>query len=713
LSKANSNKIDEVVNIYFRAYEQQLLALRNSARWRIGHACVKIIERIIGRKPRTLALDHMEHMTRAFIQKQQALSTGSDNAELAIRNALQLDHLKATSHGFSTCGIIVSNRNWETAPQGDIFTALELAEASTRFNQWTCHLIDRHDLNSREFDIVISMLHEFDVRKVATVGIKIAWIRSYAEFWIMKPWFEQFEIILCSSQKILNFIKLASDKPAYLFPIATNPERFRTIEANDIYQSDYCFTGNKWHEERRIEQWLAPEELNYTFKIFGRGWQSHNKLKPYHGGQLGYPEIPKVYAASKLILDDSNQSTTKWESVNSRVFDVLGMGKMLLTNNTKAVQELFHHAIPTFDSEKELKIKITQLLNPETEQQELFGYLQEEVLNHHTYKHRARMLDGILECNYGKKLSISIKISVNDPAHVESWGDYHFARGLKKALEPWGHKVRIDLFQDWYSNSEKDDVVVVLRGLRHFQPRADNKKYILWIISHPEHIETTELDAYDHIFVASQTYPSELEKKTNTPVSTLLQCTDPSLFFPSKSNVVPHYSRLYIANSRNQMRLAVGYAKELNLSLDIVGKNWQNIAPTEWIKGEYLPNKILRYYYSNADVVINDHWPEMAKHGFISNRIFDVLACGGFVLTDEIAGLEIFSELQIKTYRNLSEFEKSIRDTNRKTLSTHQLQIIKEFRQEHSFDRRAVTILDVVHRMMHSQYMLTSTDTRI
>jgi spore maturation protein CgeB len=38
--------------------------------------------------------------------------------------------------------------------------------------------------------------------------------------------------------------------------------------------------------------------------------------------------------------------------------------------------------------------------------------------------------------------------------------------------------------------------------------------------------------------------------------------------------------------------------------------------------------------------VLNDHWPDMRRLGFISNRVFDVLACEGFVLSDRVAGLD-------------------------------------------------------------------------
>jgi spore maturation protein CgeB len=52
-----------------------------------------------------------------------------------------------------------------------------------------------------------------------------------------------------------------------------------------------------------------------------------------------------------------------------------------------------------------------------------------------------------------------------------------------------------------------------------------------------------------------------------------------------------------------------------------------------------VPYEQLPDLYSSAAIVLNDHWDDMREHGFVSNRVFDALACGAFVLSDENAGL--------------------------------------------------------------------------
>ena len=53
-----------------------------------------------------------------------------------------------------------------------------------------------------------------------------------------------------------------------------------------------------------------------------------------------------------------------------------------------------------------------------------------------------------------------------------------------------------------------------------------------------------------------------------------------------------------------------------------------------------VPNDELAGWYSAADIVLAEHYGDMLELGFISNRVYDALACGTFVLRDDVAGLE-------------------------------------------------------------------------
>ena len=62
-----------------------------------------------------------------------------------------------------------------------------------------------------------------------------------------------------------------------------------------------------------------------------------------------------------------------------------------------------------------------------------------------------------------------------------------------------------------------------------------------------------EYNEYDHIFVASNKWTNELINKLDVPVESLLQCTDPELFYPEASEEYQH-ELLFVGNGRNVFR---------------------------------------------------------------------------------------------------------------------------------------------------------------
>ena len=54
----------------------------------------------------------------------------------------------------------------------------------------------------------------------------------------------------------------------------------------------------------------------------------------------------------------------------------------------------------------------------------------------------------------------------------------------------------------------------------------------MWNISHPEMISKEEYEKYDYVFISSEKYVEKIKNKINTNVTSLLQCTDPEVFYP-------------------------------------------------------------------------------------------------------------------------------------------------------------------------------------
>src|SRR5262249_16471887 len=134
------------------------------------------------------------------------------------------------------------------------------------------------------------------------------------------------------------------------------------------------------------------------------------------------------------------------------------------------------------------------------------------------------------------------------------WGDWHFACGLKRALEARGCLVRIDILPEWDTGlCAGDDVVLVLRGRSPYRPRPGVVN-LLWLISHPDETPVSELELYDHVFVASIPHAEKLGSRLGARVSPLLQCTDPNVFRPQADASLQLPTALFVGNSRRVHR---------------------------------------------------------------------------------------------------------------------------------------------------------------
>ena len=297
--------------------------------------------------------------------------------------------------------------------------------------------------------------------------------------------------------------------------------------------------------------------------------------------------------------------------------------------------------------------------------------------------------------------SFRLRIPCPNPEQKESWGDYHFGVALTRAFARQGIDAEISFLQQWKQPANKGQVDLVLRGLSSFSEysnkAARSSPRAMWMISHPDQVLDEELEEYDFVFVASEAWAQQLRIRLKRPeVLPLLQCTEAERFFPEAFDLSRRHERLFVGNSRKVMRSMVARAIKEELPLSIYGEMWEGLAPSHWVRSNNIPNVELASYYASADVVLNDHWETMRKAGFVSNRVFDVLACGTPLVTDDV----------LKMPENLREActilteHSTLRDAIERTKSLNELEAREEIsawiRSAHSFNARAREILSVI-----------------
>ena len=555
----------------------------------------------------------------------------------------------------------------ENVAEGDFFTAQELAFEMQKFGWNILYLRQKKDewyKIPKNVDVLISLLDGYDLTKVKNPNIiTIGWARNWFDAWVKNDTFNIYDLLFASSETACKYITTHSQQKAILLPIATNVDRFnpkQTLQESK-YLCDYCFTGSYWGSKREIITFINPQRLpQFTFHIYGKNWDQIEKFKAFNHGFLDYKEMPFVYANTKIVIDDANHVTKPYGAVNSRVFDALASGTLVITNGKLGSEETFQSKLPYFTTEDELYNQLLFYLTHEDERIKKIAELREIVLKNHSYAHRALTIKNALKKNY-QKISIAIKIPAPNWSVVHEWGDYHFAVALKKEFEKLGYCVVLQVLEEWENSiGNSCDIVLVLRGLSKYTPKK-HQINLMWNISHPDAINTEEYKSYDTVFIASHLWAKKIQDQISTPVETMLQCSDTTRFKLTKEKVSTYSNQLlFVGNSRRVYRKIIQDLLPTPYQLSIYGNHWENFVDAKYIKGIHIENKELYKYYSNADIVLNDHWDDMKEKGFISNRIFDVIASGGFVITDRVEGIEEIFGNSIVTYTDAADLKEKI-----------------------------------------------------
>lgn len=291
----------------------------------------------------------------------------------------------------------------ETGPDaaaGDYFTALELGAALQARFGWQIEYRSKDEGGEGWYDLagvdlLVVMVEEFELPSIRNASphlVTIAWARNWFERWCEHAWLADYDLLLASSRRAANFMSQRTDKRARLLRIATNPGRF-DIEGRLVRPTlDYVFTGHYWQSERDVVAALSALPRHYRGAIYGMHWEQVPALAHLHRGFVPYGQIHEVYRQAAIVIDDANHVTKKWGAANSRVFDALAAGCLVITNSRSVSDDAFDGRLPVYENPEALAKLLDRYLNDEVERTCLLNELRGMVLAKHCYAHRAMEL---------------------------------------------------------------------------------------------------------------------------------------------------------------------------------------------------------------------------------------------------------------------------------------------------------------------------------
>ena len=557
---------------------------------------------------------------------------------------------------------ITLTRDDPAAGWGDWYTAHELGDALLAIG-WRVSYLERHQDRWYEpdpsVDVVIALLDALDVRRLPEGVVRVAWVRNWTDRWLSHPWFDEYDIVLASSQASKAAIDAGSVHVAGLMPLATNPDRFRPPEPRPAPELDVVFTTNRWGQARGVES-VVPRltAAGRRVAVYGNGWDKAPAMAGVARGPLAYEDLPGAYARASLVIDDTATPTLPWGAVNSRVFDALATGTLVVTDNVAGARELFGEDLPAAtDPDGLARLAEQHLADPEGSRR-LAERLRAVVLERHTYARRAVELREALTAWAGQP-RIDVAISPPNWDVAPKWGDYNFGRALQRALHRHSVRTRLLLAPAWDTSAAGyADVTIGIFGLS--TPRIrQGQLSVLWIISHPDDATDEVVAGHDVVFVASDMFAEQLSRRAGIVAIPLHQATDQDRFRPTPGG--PRHELLFVANSRGVRRRVIDDLAPIEHDLAVYGRSWTpDLIDPRHVLGEHIPNEELPAYYSAAAIVLNDHWLDMADLGFMSNRLYDAAACGAFVVSDHVVGIEDEFDGGIATFTDATDLRATV-----------------------------------------------------
>ncbi|HNA98814.1 MAG TPA: glycosyltransferase [Marmoricola sp.] len=276
------------------------------------------------------------------------------------------------------------------------------------------------------------------------------------------------------------------------------------------------------------------------------------------------------------------------------------------------------------------------------------------------------------------------------------WGDSHFADLLAQQLRLLGQQVVIDARPAFSRETAiHDDVNLVLRGEQVFRPIPDRIN-LAWVMYDADTVTGEELADFDRVYVASEPTAERWRSTWGGDVVTLLQATEPERFHPGLAPPDSGAQVLFVGNSRQTRRPLVLAAAEAGLPLTVYGQDWEPYLPASMIAGQFLPNDQVGAAYRAAHVVLCDHREDMRQWGFLANRLFDAVAAGARVISDDVPGIrEVFGDA-VQVARNGAELQRIVGDLSVFGDDSVRRARAEQVGREHSFAARAQTMLDDV-----------------
>jgi glycosyltransferase involved in cell wall biosynthesis len=281
--------------------------------------------------------------------------------------------------------------------RGDVYVAAGIGRQLRATGAGVAYLpIDDWEAMPDGTDAVVAMLPGFRPSLVPTAVRCVAWVRNEMEAWLAHPELALFDGLMVSSDQARAAISRVYDGPTTVLRIGVDPELFAPPGPGED-RHGVVGTVNFWGKERDLHRALQAGPTTVPLALFGRDTGLPPALAGYSAGPVSFFALPGLYRQATVVLDDFNHTTVGWGNVNSRLYEALACGALVVTNTDRGLVEVGLGEVPTFGDGVDLNSLLEGLLADGAGTADLAARLSATVRTRHGYPSRAAELLRFLE----------------------------------------------------------------------------------------------------------------------------------------------------------------------------------------------------------------------------------------------------------------------------------------------------------------------------
>ncbi|WP_418275959.1 glycosyltransferase [Isoptericola jiangsuensis] len=278
-----------------------------------------------------------------------------------------------------------------TEGRGDVFVAAGMARALVSRGHGAVLVgPDQWYAPRSDSEVVVAMVADTDVRRIPAGPVVVAWVRNRTDDWVASPGLGLYDTVLASSELSRREIVRVYDGPTGVCRIGfdedlfTDDGRRRSVAA--------VSTANHWGGNRVVHTALLHlAERGVAVEWFGVDRSGYAPLQQVHQGAIEYFDVPDVYRSARVTIDDLQESSLAYGNINSRLFEALACGSLVVTNSGLGLAEAGLADVPVYRSADELEAIIDRARAGELDT--LAKDLQRRVRAGHSFARRAEEFD--------------------------------------------------------------------------------------------------------------------------------------------------------------------------------------------------------------------------------------------------------------------------------------------------------------------------------